>query len=218
MAATGRQSTGRTRAAWVGRLFATILLLALLAYLVGLVRFIQTLDTVPPQTLAVSDGIVVLTGTPERLSEAMALLTQGKGRRLLVSGVNRDVTREELRTALKADQALFDCCVDLDWRAENTTGNAAETAAWARANNMQSLIVVTSTYHLPRALRELETALPGTRLTGYPVFRAQVRINDWWAYPGTARLLVSEYTKYLVSLARIRLAGKSAITPASAAP
>jgi len=183
----------------------TLFLLALLLYLVGFVRFIQELEKRPPAVVAPADGIVVLTGTPERLPEAVSLLKDGKGKRLLVSGVNPDVTREELRSALKVEENLFACCIDLDWRAADTIGNAAETAAWAKKHQMHRLIVVTSTYHLPRALKELEATLPGTELTGYPVFRDQVHIREWWAYPGTARLLAAEYTKYLVTLARTRL-------------
>jgi uncharacterized SAM-binding protein YcdF (DUF218 family) len=205
MAEAGRQARNGT-AGWIARLAGTVLLALLLAYLIGLIGFIQSLEKKAPAALAPADGIVVLTGTPERLSEAMGLLDSGKAKRLLVSGVNPEVTREELRAALKADQALFDCCVDLDWRAENTIGNAIETATWAQENAMQRLIVVTSAYHLPRALRELQSAMPEAELTGYPVFQDQVRLNDWWAYPGTAKLLVSEYTKYLVSFARTYLA------------
>ncbi|MGK2741071.1 YdcF family protein [Tepidicaulis sp. LMO-SS28] len=206
MGAVANRLRGRRQgAARLARGLFTLFLLALLFYLVGFVRFIQELEEAPPAALTPADGIVVLTGTPERLPEAVSLLKDGKGKRLLVSGVNPDVTREELRTALKVEENLFACCIDLDWRAADTIGNAAETAAWARKHQMRRLIVVTSAYHLPRALKELEATLPGTELAGYPVFRDQVHIGEWWAYPGTARLLAAEYTKYLVTLARTRL-------------
>jgi len=134
---------------------------------------------------------------------AMGLLTGGKGPRLLVSGVHPGVTKEELGDLLSADKALFDCCVDMDWRAEDTIGNAAETAAWVEANNFQSLLVVTSAYHLPRALRELGHTMPTTNLIGHPVFHDGVHLDEWWLYTGTTRLLVAEYSKFLLTLVRL---------------
>lgn len=150
-----------------------------------------------------ADAIVVLTGGPERIDAAMDLLTAQKGNRLLVSGVHPGVKREELRNLMKGDTSLFDCCVDLGKQAETTIGNAAETAGWAMSHNYKSLIVVTSAYHLPRSLRELSHTMPDTKLSGFAVFHNEVRLDDWWLYPGTARLLVSEYSKYLLTLVRL---------------
>jgi len=150
-----------------------------------------------------ADAIVVLTGGPERIDAAMTLLGAQKGDRLLVSGVHPRVKREELRDLIKGDRALFDCCVDLGKQAETTIGNATETASWAHSHNYKSLIVVTSAYHLPRSLRELSHTMPEAKLTGFAVFHNEVRLDDWWLYPGTARLLVSEYSKFLLTLVRL---------------
>lgn len=171
-------------------------------YVAGFVIFAGNMPEKPVRT-ASADGIVVLTGGPERIDAAFTLLAEGKGSRLLVSGVHPDVTRERLRELVTGDDALFDCCVDIDWRAENTIGNAAETAPWAQANGFSSLIVVTSAYHLPRALRELRHTMPEMELTGHPVFHDGVHLDDWWRYPKTSQLLLGEYSKYLLTLVRL---------------
>ena len=57
----------------------------------------------------------------------MQLLEAGKGKRLLVSGVNRRVTRDDLRDVTGAIKPIYDCCVDLGFQAANTKGNARET-------------------------------------------------------------------------------------------
>lgn len=186
------------------RLVLTGLLVLACVYSGGFLWFLSEIPrSVQTGPQSPSDAIVVLTGGPARIDAAMGLLTSGRGARLLVSGVHPGVTKEELSGLLSADKALFDCCVDMDWRAEDTIGNAAETAAWVEANSFQTLLVVTSAYHLPRALRELGHTMPTTELTGHPVFHDGVHLDDWWLYSGTTRLLIAEYSKFLLTLVRL---------------
>ena len=152
-----------------------------------------------------AEGIVVLTGanSNERIAAAVDLLAERLGRRVLVSGVNRDVTREELRTASKTVRRLYDCCVDLGFTAADTVGNARETAEWAKAMRYRSLIVVTSDYHMPRAMLELRAVLrPPMVLQTYAVATPALKVRNWWRSPRAARLLVVEYCKYLAILGR----------------
>ena len=179
---------------------------AILLYLAGFLRFMTLIERGPidPASLEAADGIVALTGGPERIAAAMQLLTADKGDRLLISGVHRNVTRGALKAIVEDPGQKFDCCVDIGWRAENTIGNAEETAAWVARQQFRSIIVVTSAYHMPRSLTELQRALPETDLRPYPVYQESVHLDRWWAYSGTTRLLLSEYTKYLLTLSRLR--------------
>lgn len=152
-----------------------------------------------------ADGIAVLTGGAQRIGDAANLLGSGHGRRLLISGVNAKNGREEVLRANPDLKAYLDCCVDLDYRARNTIGNAIETRRWARTHAFRSLLVVTSNYHMPRALTELQHALPDVALIPYPVVADPQGIERWWRDPLVARLLLAEYVKYLASLARTRL-------------
>jgi uncharacterized SAM-binding protein YcdF (DUF218 family) len=132
----------------------------------------------------------------------MDLLVQGKGRRLLISGVNPAATREDIRDVTKAYNRIYDCCVDLGWEAEDTVGNAHETAAWARAKGYKRLIVVTSDFHMPRALLELRAVMPEATFTAHPVATEQLNARRWERSPGTAKFMIDEYNKYLIVLAR----------------
>ncbi len=186
------------------RLVLTGLSVLVLVYGLGFLWFLSEIPKSGQTGPAPSaDAIVVLTGGPERIDSAMDLLTSGRGARLLVSGVHPGVTKEELSDLLSADKALFDCCVDMDWRAEDTIGNAAETASWVEANGFQNLLVVTSAYHMPRALRELGHTMPAVELRGHPVFHNGVHLDEWWRYSGTSRLLIAEYSKFLLTLVRL---------------
>ena len=116
-------------------------------------------------------GIVVLTGGEQRLGAAMGLLDKGYGKRLLVTGVNRKIARDRLKSFMgKSAPGLFDCCVDLGREAQDTIGNAQETASWVVSHSYKSIIVVTASYHMPRALTELHYAIPNCEFIPYPVF------------------------------------------------
>lgn len=178
--------------------------LMVLAFFVGFLKFT---DTIPkhqprPANIAQADAIVVLTGGKSRIIDALKLLNAGKGSRLLISGVHKLTTRDALRKLAPGQSSRLDCCVDLDKAARNTIGNAAQTAVWALKHKFKSLIVVTSAYHMPRSLIELQHALPAVRFIAYPVLVNSVPVTRWWTNPGTTRLLLSEYVKYLTTLIR----------------
>lgn len=183
---------------------AAILLVAAMLWVVGLLAFAARVErSTPAAEPAPAEAIVALTGNATmRITSAFKLLELGKGRRLLVSGVNPEVTRGELQSVSKATRGLYDCCVDLGFQAADTKGNARETAAWTRNGRYKSLIVVTADYHMPRALLELHGAMPETTLIPYPVKTAEIDAASWWKTSRAARRMMLEYCKYLAILAR----------------
>jgi uncharacterized SAM-binding protein YcdF (DUF218 family) len=189
---------------------AAFLVLALI-WLAGLFAFADRIQrSTPAAQPEPADGIVALTGpeSNERMPAAVNLLMQNLGRRVLVSGVNRAVTREELRWHTGAVKRVYDCCVDLGFTAADTVGNARETADWADAMRYKSLIVVTSDYHMPRAMLELRAVMrpPAWRLQAYAVPTPELK-RRWWRSPSAGRLMVVEYCKYLAILGREAVLG-----------
>ncbi|MET0276902.1 MAG: YdcF family protein [Pseudorhodoplanes sp.] len=179
---------------------------AAIGVLVTVGGFLWFLDHVSPSEIELSDradGIVVLTGGASRIEDAIELLARGNGRRLLVSGVNPQ-TSDRAIARLRPEHATFvACCVDLDRTAVNTLTNATETRRWAKERGFQSLIVVTSNYHMPRAMAELSHQLPGIALIGFPV--VSDRLKAGWTNGPVLRLLFTEYVKYMVAVARMRV-------------
>jgi uncharacterized SAM-binding protein YcdF (DUF218 family) len=100
--------------------------------------------------------------------------------------------------------ALFKCCVDVGYDANDTSGNASETRAWARANHFSRLIIVTSSYHMPRSLAEFGRVMPDATLVPYPVLPRKPKY--WWADPVKARVIFFEYMKFIPSAARLAVA------------
>lgn len=149
-----------------------------------------------------ADAIVVLTGGEARIPEGIRLLREGKGQRLLISGVNPVTTRGELAELAPNSKKLFRCCIDVGHEARDTPGNADETREWVNGRGFKSLIVVTASYHMPRSLAELRRALPDTRLIPYAVNPSNVHVDRWWAHRGTLRLMASEYLKFAPAFLR----------------
>ncbi|MBD8891690.1 YdcF family protein [Roseibium litorale] len=196
--------TGNRRRLFRGRNLVLCFVLAVfVAIAVSFFRFADRVATIRTPADPRADAIVVLTGGTDRVERAVALLVEGRAKRLLISGVHPGTTRKQLASLTAADMPLFDCCIDLDRLAMNTVGNAAETAAWARAHDFKSLLVVTSAYHLPRAQAELQDALPEVELHAYPVYSSGLHLRAWWHSAGTIRLLMREYVKYTLARARI---------------
>jgi uncharacterized SAM-binding protein YcdF (DUF218 family) len=173
---------------------------------VGFVGFISQLRGVEMKPAGTADGIVVLTGGSSRVSDAMELLAGGYGKRLLISGVHPTNDASDISRSLSDNQSLLTCCVDLDRSAVNTRSNAAETRRWARERGFKSLIVVTSNYHMPRAIVELSHAMPDIALVPFAVVGDKWRDEPWWTSGATVRLLLSEYVKYVAAELRVRLA------------
>ena len=185
------------------RLIFDACLFALVLLIIGFIVFANSVDrehTVPQRS---ADGIAVLTGGVARIDEAMKLLAEGKAKRVLITGVNRTTTTEELKELASQGDQYFTCCVDIDKEARNTIDNATETSQWVALHRYGSIIVVTSNYHMPRALAELARVMPGVTLIPYSVVDNNVHLERWWTYPGTTRLLLSEYLKYLPALTRL---------------
>jgi uncharacterized SAM-binding protein YcdF (DUF218 family) len=185
------------------RLIFDGLLFLMVLFFIGFAVFASGIDREPRETLRSADGITVLTGGADRIDQAMKLLAQGKAKRVLITGVYRATTKEELKQLASQGDQYFACCVDIDKEARNTIDNATETAEWVAQRQFHSVIVVTSNYHTPRALAELGRAMPTVVLIAYPVIDKNVHLDHWWTYPGTTKLLMSEYLKYLPALGRL---------------
>jgi len=185
------------------RILLMVLGLAVALLGVDFFAFVHQMPVTEAAPTRNADGIVALTGGPFRINDALDLLASGRGKRLLISGVNPVTRPGEISRLVPEHQRWFTCCVDIDHSATNTIGNAVETRRWVKARGFQSLIVVTANFHMPRAMFELGHELPDVVLVPYGVISDKVRVEAWWENSETARLLFLEYFKYIV--ARVRL-------------
>lgn len=179
--------------------FVTLSLIAMLQH------FILTLPKPASGDVSITDGIVVATGGQARIEEGLRLLSEGRASQMLVTGVGKGISYTSLKRTLRLTEAqirVLECCVDLDAAARDTIGNARSAALWADANALKSLRLVTANYHLPRAQNEFQRAFPETSLHVFAVLPPDLKLDTWYRHWPSAKLLVREYGKYLVSLIR----------------
>jgi uncharacterized SAM-binding protein YcdF (DUF218 family) len=195
-----------------GFLFGSLAGMAI-AWFCGFLYFVATLPASVADPVSRTDAIVVLTGGSERLATGMALLEAGAADKLFISGVHRGVELAEIRKLARPHNSDVAGTIILGYAADDTVGNAAETAAWVEAEHLGSLRLVTGAYHMPRSLTEFRQTLPGITIVPHPVFPDSVKSREWWRWPGTAALLATEYSKYLAAIVRHWFLPKKASAP-----
>jgi uncharacterized SAM-binding protein YcdF (DUF218 family) len=169
--------------------------LGALAWGTGFVWFVR--DSLRPAPLpAHADGIVALTGGADRIATALQLLQQNRAQMLLISGVGPATGFDRLFHGTGINPATLTGRITIGREATDTLGNADEAADWARAHGLHSLIVVTASYHMRRALTEIGRTLPEAQLFPAPVLPPALRST---AGLSTLRLLAAEYTKFLAA-------------------
>jgi len=179
-----------------------MMLLSTIIFSAGFLIFASKIDRLrPPNTTPKADGIVVWTGKGGgRLETGARLLKQNKGERLLISGVNKTITMTSIKKLVELPETKADCCIDLDYKAENTIGNARETANWTQALGYEHIILVTSAYHMPRAEIEISAVIGRVKITPYPVV---IKDRKRWYMSGSRfKRLFQEYGKLLLSYLR----------------
>lgn len=174
----------------------------LILFIGGFTIFLSFATTQNARELVSAHAIVAFTGGPQRIEKAVELLSEGKAKRLLISGVNTETSRRDLRRRLPQYARFFQCCIDLGHVAMNTIGNASETKNWMQKKGFSSLIVVTASYHMPRSLVELRSAMPNIKLIPYAVHSKHINLNSIWTHPDALWLLFKEYVKTLPAIIR----------------
>ena len=174
-------------------------LLSITVFIIGFITFATKVNALtPPSHMPKADGIVVWTGKGGgRLETGAELLRKNKGERLLISGVNKTTTMGSIKKLVELSDSTADCCVDLDYKAEDTAGNARETANWVKALGYEHIILVTSAYHMPRAEIEINAAIGRVKITPYPVIAKDRK--HWLKNGGRFKRLFQEYGKLLLT-------------------
>ncbi|HEV8015483.1 MAG TPA: YdcF family protein [Stellaceae bacterium] len=192
----------RGRAARALRFGLALIAALLVLWLVGLWRFAAAIPRAVDEPERATDAIVVLTGGARRVEGGLQLLAEGKAKKLFISGVYRGVDVTELLRVSRQSPDSVACCVVLGHAADNTVGNARETAQWMASEGFHSLRLVTASYHMPRSMLEFGRAMPDKEIVPNPVFPEALRDAPWWRSRANALLIAEEYTKYLVALVR----------------
>ena len=166
----------------------------------GLFRFAWLINHFTDNTHEKTDAIIVLTGGRNRITEAVELLKQGISGRLFISGVDKDISLQNIKTTQQVS-ITDDSNIDIGHNAANTLENAKESAEWIKRNHIKSIRLVTSNYHVFRSLAEFKNQNPGLTIIIHPVYSENIE-KKWWTSWQTFSLIFKEYNKFLYAYIR----------------
>jgi uncharacterized SAM-binding protein YcdF (DUF218 family) len=135
-----------------------VLAFLFLAWVIGFLWFVLAMPG--PAADEATDAVIVPTGGAGRIAHGLEVLDKGLAKRLLVSGVDPEVKPGEFAAEFGVEAAQMECCITLGFAAVDTRSNAAETAKWVAQNEVRSLRLVTTDWHMRRTASELDRTLP----------------------------------------------------------
>ena len=195
------------------RTIYVILISSILTYfLFGLAEYKEKILSTEKYVNKKGSSIVILTGGTNRIKDGLKIINKFEkaskfNSKILVSGTGKGFTKSSLEKKLNFDfnLSLIECCIELDSISTNTYSNAYETLKWAKKNNIKEFILITSNYHMPRAILEFKNRMPNLKIFTYPITPNRHNIKMWLSSFQTFSLIFSEYCKFLVANFRIKL-------------
>ncbi len=166
----------------------------LTTWLIGFVIFCVYAVSLQSDLSERHEAVVVLTGGSQRIETGIRLMNQQNADYLLISGVNKKVTRDELLKNVPVRQRQK---IALGYEAENTVGNAQEVVEWIKNKKIDSILLVTSFYHMPRSIFEIARFNPTLKIAPQPVFPKSFGDSVDWIKTRYAWLLFLEYHKFI---------------------
>ena len=120
--------------------------------------------------IKISPNMVVLTGGSNRIKQTLNLFlfNHNENHNLLISGAGTGFSKKTLLKLIKKtpeNLKILNCCITVENQSTDTYSNAIESYKWIKKNNFKSITLITSDYHMPRALMEFKQQLNDIRIT-----------------------------------------------------
>lgn len=150
-----------------------------------------------------ADAVVVLTGGRNRAEEGLKLLKNGSARILILSGVNKDADLDSIFLKMLSDAERAN--IILDKESTSTYRNAVEVRGIVTRMGLDSMLLLTSGYHMPRAEYIFRKIMPAeVKILPCTVATPNFDIERWWAGDSLI-LLFAEFVKYYLFVAGFSL-------------
>lgn len=171
-------------------------MLAMIIWLGGFIAFHQHIRNYKTADGIHTDAIAVLTGGRNRIAEAVKLYNNGAANILIISGVAKNVSLQQLERENNTSVINMPEHIIVGNEATNTIENAIEVSEAIRRNNIHSIRLVTSYYHMPRSETEILAQNPDLTIIPHPVYSSNVS-RKWWKRWNSFCLIAGEYNKYI---------------------
>ena len=151
-----------------------------------------------------SKNFIVLTGGDNSVKKSLQIFfkIKDKNKNLFISGVGKGFNKKTLKKLAPQNlnnEEIIECCIQIEGISRNTFSNAVESLKWVKSKGINSFVLLTNNYHMPRAMLEFESIFKDIKITPY-VFIDENKI--WWK---TKINYISEYFKYKLTYLRINL-------------
>lgn len=173
----------------------TLIFVLFLLWFSGFIVFAWHINSFSPNFDQQTDAIIALTGGRNRIIEAVNLLEQGLAKRLFISGVGKDISLSDIQKQQRIATTRLQQ-IDIGHNASDTIGNALETKLWTTQNNITSIRLVTSNYHIARSMVEFKKHNPSLIIIPHPVYSERIE-KKWWTSWQTFSLIFKEYNKFV---------------------
>ena len=192
--------------------FFIILILLISYFFVGLFNFQEKILSLEKNRNIVNSNIVILTGGSNRIKEGFKVVNDidklaKTDFKILISGTGKGFTKASLKKTLTSDfnLNLVECCIELESISKDTYSNASETYKWTKKNDINDIILITSNYHMPRAILEFKNRMPNQQIFTYPITPKNHDIKNWLNSSDTFFLIFFEYSKLLIASLRLKI-------------
>ncbi len=166
-----------------------------LLWMLGVFVFAWKINNLKEISNKKTDAIIALTGGRNRINEAVKLLNKQYSNRLFISGVDKDISLENIQNSHQLSLNNHNI-INIGYNASNTIENAIETTQWIKQNNIKSIRLVTSNYHIARSFLEFRELNPNLEIITHPVYSENIQ-KKWWTSWRTFSLIFKEYNKFL---------------------
>ena len=192
--------------------FIFLLISASTVFFVELNNFKENILSFSKKNNNQSPNIVILTGGTNRIKDGLKIIKDFKipkiiKYKILVSGTGIGFTKLSLKKKLgpNFNTYLIQCCIELDNISKNTFTNASETFKWTRKNDIKEFILITSNYHMPRAILEFKSVMPNLKIYTHAITPKKHNIKNWLSSYQTFSLVLTEYCKYIIASLRVKI-------------
>ncbi|MEG8099189.1 YdcF family protein [Candidatus Liberibacter brunswickensis] len=172
--------------------------MCLMFFIIGFISFINCVQRMRIPNHPLVNAIVVLTGEKIRIEKSFELLENNIGSKVFISGVHHSVSKDILIKKIPIKKDLAECCIDIGYKALNTSGNATEISEWAKKHNFHHVLIVTHDYHIIRTFLELNRVNNTINFIPYPIISPSVQNNNLILNMRMLIIIFIEYLKILL--------------------